>query len=65
MNYYNEPSDDYSQPADYQTCHDKGGSYVYSRQLSHYGTCATKIPCDYVTEDDTKIYEYVCDTKPM
>ena len=65
MNYFDEASDDYSADADYIACLDKGGSYVYSRQMTHYGTCAAEIPCDYVTEEDTKIYEYVCDTNPM
>ena len=60
LNYFDEPSDDYSADADYIACLDKGGRYVYTRQLTHYGTCAAEIPCDYATEDDTKIYEYVC-----
>ena len=65
LDYFDEPSDDYSADADYIACLDKGGRYVYTRQLTHYGTCAAEIPCDYVTEDDIKIYEYVCGTKPM
>ena len=58
MQYYDEPA---SLSPNYEECYDKGGRIMYSRDATHLGTCAEKIPCG-VTSENVHILHYVCES---
>ena len=42
-------------------CYNMGGRVMYGRDISHFGSCAEKIPCSLTSGEKIKIYENVCE----
>ena len=57
VDYSNRSSEEYI-----SDCFNMGGnhSYNYERHATYIGVCSDRLPCEAMSSDNTKIYQYTC-----